>query len=64
MAVAALRLPSEASEAVLLELLRFIIKLKKRLRKELSREDYEKVVRILNEYQMWIEEQLGQDAVF
>ncbi len=56
MAVAALRLPSEANEAVLLELLRFIIKLKKRLRKELSREDYEKIVRILNEYQMWIEE--------
>ncbi len=59
--MATLRLPSEANEAVLLELLRFIIKLKKRLRRELPREDYERVVKILNEYQMWIEEQLAYE---
>ena len=41
-----------------LELMRLLAKLKRRLRRELSRECYEEVLKIIQEFEAWIEEQL------
>jgi len=41
-----------------LELIKLLAKLKRRLRSRLSRECYEEVLKVIKEFEAWIEEQL------
>jgi len=45
-----------------LEVLRLLAKLKRRLRRELDEESYRKVLKVIREFEAWIEEELAEQS--
>jgi len=45
-----------------LEVLKLLAKLKRRLRRELDDESYRKVLKVIKEFEAWIEEELAESS--